>query len=276
MKSELLKKLEEFINELYESEKSKKTLQSYKQEVINFIDWLSEDEVINKKKLIDFKEFLQTRYAPTTVNHYIVVINKFLSYCKFENIKVKKLKIQEQSSLNDQLEDQEHKRMLRWAKKMGLEDMYLIIKLFAKSGPRVDELKYFTVENLDWHIEVKNKGKYREIIIPREMVREIRKYCRENKIRSGYIFRAPRDSTKPIPTTTLWNRLKRIARAAKINPQKVHAHAWRHLFAKAAKRAGVDLDELKDLMGHNNIATTAIYTKTSSKDKRKKLEKIKY
>lgn len=276
MKEVFGKKLDEFITTLYEEEKSKKTIQSYKQEIQTFINWLTEDVIIDKKLMIDFKNFLQTKYEPATVNHYIVVMNKFLTYCEFENIKVKKLKIQERSSLNDQLEDQEHKRMLRWAKKLGLDDMYLIIKLFAKSGLRVDELKFFTVENLDWHMEVKNKGKYREIIIPRELVREIKKYCKENKIRSGYIFRAPRDKFKQIPTTTLWDRLKRIAKAAKINPNKVHAHAWRHLFAKAAKRAGVDLDELKDLLGHNNLATTAIYTKTSSKDKREKLEKIKY
>lgn len=277
MKESLIKKLEEFLINLYENELSAKTIQSYKQEIKAFINWIPmEKQEITKQLMIDFKKYLEEKYEPNTVNHYIVVINKFLYFCKYENMNLKKVTVQEQSSLNDQIEDQEHKRMLRWAKKLNLNDMYLIMKIFAECGPRVAELNFFKVENLDWHIEVKNKKKYREIIIPSPLVREIRKYCRENQIKSGYIFRSPTNSSKPLSSSTIWDRLKKIAKKAKINPNKIHAHAWRHLFAKAAIKAGVSLAELMDILGHKNIQTTAIYTRTSSKDKRKKLEKIKY
>ena len=59
-------------------------------------------------------------------------------------------------------------------------------------------------------------------------------------------------------SSTIWRRLKKIAKAAKINPDKIHPHAWRHLFAKKAKEAGIDLDELQDIFGHSDIKTTAI------------------
>ena len=76
--------------------------------------------------------------------------------------------------------------------------------------------------------------------------------------------------------STIWRRLKKISKSAKINPNKIHPHAWRHLFAKKCKESGIDLDELRDILGHNDIKTTAIYTMTSNKEKKNKLERIKY
>ena len=77
-------------------------------------------------------------------------------------------------------------------------------------------------------------------------------------------------------SSTIWRRLKKIAKAAKINPDKIHPHAWRHLFAKKAKEAGIDLDELQDIFGHSDIKTTAIQTMTSNREKKAKMEKISY
>ena len=114
-----------------------------------------------------------------------------------------------------------------------------------------------------------------------ELRRELKHYCKDRKIKTGQIFRSTdekfiNDPNKMINVSTIWRWLKKIARAAKINPNKIHAHAWRHLFAKQCKENGIDLDELADILGHKNINTTAIYTKTSMKEKKQKLEKIRY
>jgi len=39
---------------------------------------------------------------------------------------------------------------------------------------------------------------------------------------------------------------------------------------------GGDISELKDILGHSSIDTTSIYTRTTAKMKRKRLEKMKY
>lgn len=273
MKNDLKKKLEEFINNEYEAEMADNTIKSYHQEILAWINWLKDDDQITKKIMIEYKKYLKDKFQPNTTNHHIVVLNKFLSFCGYD-IRLEKLEIQNQTSLNNQLEMQEHRRLLKWALKMKMDDMYLIMKIFAKTGIRVIEIRFFTIEKLSWSMQIENKGKFREIIVPRDLIREIRKYCRKKNIRSGYIFRAPRDKTKPLPVSTLEERIKRIARKARINPKKIHPHAWRHLYAKEAKKAGVEDLELKDLLGHARLETTAIYAKTSSKEKREKIEKM--
>jgi integrase/recombinase XerD len=54
--------------------------------------------------------------------------------------------------------------------------------------------------------------------------------------------------------------LKELALKAQVNPLKVTPHGVRHAFATHLLRAGVDLVMLKTLLGHQDIATTQIYT----------------
>lgn len=273
MQDDLSKKLEDFLKNEYESEQAPNTIKSYRREILAMIKWLENETQITKEKMIEYKAYLKEKYKPNTTNHNIVVLNKFFSFCGYD-IKLTKLEIQNQTSLNNQLEMQEHLRLLKWSLQMNLFDMYLIMKLFAKTGVRVQEIKFFIIERLNWNMQIENKGKFREIIIPRPLIREIRKYCREKNIRSGYIFRAPRNKKSCLPISTIEERIKRIAKKAKINPNKIHPHAWRHLYAKEALASGIQETELQDLLGHARLETTAIYTKTSSKEKLKKIEKM--
>ena len=229
--------------------------------------------------MIDFKENLTEKgFKVKSKNKYIVIVNKFLKYLKLENCTLKKFKEQQKASIDDPIWEHEHKRMLRWAKKLDMMDMYLIIKVFAHSGARIDELKYFTVESLDSNFikGAYNKGKERTLIMTNELKRELKNYCKENGIKSGYIFVSPIKKGQMLNNSTIWRRLKKISKSAKINPKKIHPHAWRHLFAKKCKENGIDLDELRDILGHNDIKTTAIYTMTSNTEKKNKLERIKY
>ena len=40
---------------------------------------------------------------------------------------------------------------------------------------------------------------------------------------------------------------------------RIHPHAFRHYAATAMKQSGIDLDELKEMLGHADLATTSIY-----------------
>ena len=281
-KDEIKVKLDDWINQQRLDEYAKKTLIDYRHGVELFINWIKEDSfTINKDLMLDYKDYLEEKFALNSRNKYIVEINKFLKYCGFNDCTLKKFKTQRKTSIDDPIWEQEHKRMLRWSKKLDMEDMYFILEIFAYTGCRVDELKFFTVESLDSNYikKVYNKGKERTIILRNDLKRALKDYCKRMNLTTGYIFISTDPKAKPgamWDNSTIWRRLKRIAKAAKINPDKIHAHAWRHLFAKKAKEAGIDLDELQDILGHADIKTTAIYTQTSNREKKAKIEKIKY
>ncbi len=57
-------------------------------------------------------------------------------------------------------------------------------------------------------------------------------------------------------------------------PQKVYPHIFRHSRAMHWLEAGVDLQYIKDLLGHAELSTTEIYAQISTEMKRKILEKV--
>lgn len=283
-KKELVDNLNSFIEKLELEELAPKTISSYRNAINKLIEYLKDNQEINKRVVMSWKKDLKDKnYALKSRNQFIVVINKYLAYLGLNDCMVKQFEEQEKSSLEDYIEPQEHKRMLRWAKQMNMMEAYYIMKVFASSGARISELQYFTVENLESNYikGAYNKHKERTLIMTNELRRELKRYCKTNKITTGYIFRSPdpklsSNPNKMINQSTIWRWLKKIAKKAKINSKKMHPHAWRHLFAKQCKATGIDLDELADILGHKNLNTTAIYTKTSMKEKKNKLERIRY
>lgn len=285
-KNDLERKLNTFINELKYEEKSARTLNQYKHACTLFIKSIGHENDITKDDVMEFKSKIVEEYKPASVKNFITALNKFLCYCEHETLErknkkskleVKQVKIQHASSIEDVLEPQEFKRLLRHAKKIGQMDMYLIMKIFAYTGIREQELKEFTVESTQKNvIKVNSKGTLREIILRNDLKREIKKYIKDKKIESGYIFRGVRDESKLISAKTIWWRLKKIAGVAKIKKSKVHAHSFRHLFTLQCQEQGMTVEEIADILGHKSTETTRIYLRSTTKMKKEKLERLKY
>ena len=278
-KEELKERLPEFLIEQSESEKSQNTLKKYKHNIELFLEWIPDESAIDKNVVIDFKRHLleDLHFRTNTINNYIISINKFLYWCGMHDCKVKQLKKQHAASNSEVLSLSDFKRLLRFAKRMNQEDTYLIMKILAMTGIRIEELSFFTVENVKSnYIHVRNKGKERSIIIRQDLAREIRQYCRNNGINSGVIFFC-KTKGKMMSKSTIWRRMQRIAGVARVGKNKVHAHSFRHLFAKMfLEEYNGSIAELADILGHNSIETTRIYAKTTDEEKRRKLERIKF
>ncbi|MFP4344267.1 MAG: tyrosine-type recombinase/integrase [Anaerolineales bacterium] len=56
----------------------------------------------------------------------------------------------------------------------------------------------------------------------------------------------------------------------------IHPHTLRHSFAKNLVRAGVGLEVVADLLGHENLDTTRIYTTPSAADRQAAVEKVRW
>lgn len=284
---------EQFLTDEQLNEKASKTLEHYRYVVDKFVDSLPAYQEISKKDIITFKNALLAEYSPSTISNYITITNKYIKYVEIvikfsefdleefqkhvSKLTVKNIKIQQKSSLDEVLEPEEFKRMLRISKKYNQMDMYYIMKIIAYTGIRINELNYFTVEAIQSnYIEVRNKGKIRRIILRNDLKKELINYCKENNIVSGLIFKGKKQG-KLMHQTTIWKRLRKIASLCRgIKLDKVHAHSFRHLFAMKFISEGGDIAELADILGHSSVDTTRIYVRTTDYQKRKRLERMKY
>lgn len=276
-KVELTQKLDEWIHEQKMQELADSTLRNYKPIVQRFIDWLPEDIDVSKEIIIDFKRHLETELkATSTRNHNIVVLDKFLKWLDKQDCCVKTFRVQSKQSNEEIITKADYKRLLRWAKQEGDFQSYYIMKILASTGIRIAELDYFTVENLDFYIDVSNKGKERKIFLRQDLCRELKRYAKEQGIKSGYIFPSPVNAGKMVSTVTIWRRMKKIAGRARVNKKKVHAHSFRHLFAQAFLEEHGDMATLADILGHSSLETTRLYARTSDEQKRHMLERLNF
>ena len=295
-KEELLNKIDGFIEEEVADEKSANTQKKYRHVANLFVQSLPTGE-IKKSDIVAVKDMMLEKYKISTVNNYIVIINKFIKYSElieddeeFNFLKLKKyysknllknVRVQNKDSLDEILEPQEFQRLLRMAKEINRMDLYYIMKVFGFTGIRCSELKFFTVQAVqDDNVYVMNKGKGRGIILRSDLRRELLKYAKEKNITDkGYIFASKSDPSKPFAQQTLSDDLKRLAGLCRgIDKSKVHPHAFRHLFAvqylmQNGENAMMDL---ADILGHSSLETTRIYVKTTQKMKKASLETLSY
>ena len=270
-------KLEEFELFLKEDEKAEKTIEKYKTNIRAFIEF-SKDKELTKRTVIEFKDKLDQvdEYLPNTTNNYLVVINKFLNFIGKKDLCVKVIKQQKKFSLEYSLSKSDYHRLLRTAKKYEEYDNYIILRILAETGIRISELAFFKIEDLDKTMKIKKKGKVREIPVKLDLLREIRKYCRDRKIKEGLIIFNPKTG-KAYADSTIWRRLKKLAGRARISKDAVHPHAFRHYFAKCyLETYPNDIAGLADILGHNSLETTRIYTKLTNKEKELKIRNIKF
>ncbi len=282
--------LEDYLNEEIEDEKADHTLIHYRHVLKKLIEYLPDGE-IKKSDLINYKNELVKQYKPSTVNNYLIIINKFIRYVdigeKYEDLSdlkkhkcpltLKLIKLQEKASLENVLEITDLRRLLRMAKKMEQMDIYYIMKIFAYTGIRAEELKVFTVENVKSnYIQVSNKGKTRNIILRSDLRRELLHYAKDRKIKTGTLFPG-RFAERMMHASTIYKRMKKIGGKCRgIDLDKIHPHSFRHLFAVHFIDEGGSLSELMDILGHSSIQTTTIYTRTTDATKKKHLEKMKF
>lgn len=291
--AEFIEKISTYLDDLRTQEKAKNTIKSYLSDLKAFAKFLEETDTqeITKDIIIEYKEKLKAdAHTIATINRRIVSINKFFKWAGADAIAdTKTEKQQTANSLDNVLNEKEYERLLKacinpneQGRKAGLKEdiqAWAIVQTLANTGIRFNELQFFTYEALKdskkngGAIIVTNKGKTRQIPICDDLKKLLLNYCKLMHIESGYIF-GTRNGT-PISNEQISRRLKKIAGYARINKSKIHPHAFRHLFAKTYMQEFNRLDELADILGHSNIQTTRIYSRTSNKEKSKHVNELK-
>lgn len=159
-----------------------------------------------------------------------------------------------------------------------------ILELLYSSGLRASELVNLTIFNVDRSNRIiRILGKERkERIVPysvscktylEKYIKELRpKLLAKNPmgIHENHVFLNAR-GTK-VTTRGLEYILKQIELKCAL-PFSLHPHAFRHSFATHLLEGGADLRLIQELLGHENINTTSIYTHVSMDDIKKNYQK---
>lgn len=171
--------------------------------------------------------------------------------------------------------------------------MSCMVEMLYSSGLRVSELTNLPISSIqfkgneiDNFLIIKGKGnKERMVPINESAKKSLNKYLilrknlgldysnwlflgnvrsNKNKIRNKkYNLDLLLKHDKPISRQGFHKMLKELARRFNINPARIHPHVFRHSFATHLINRGADLRMIQELLGHNDISTTEIYTNIS-------------
>ena len=263
---------------LKDGEKSRATVEKYLRDVRKFWDYLGEQGVqeFDKEQVLEYKRYLNEHYKTTSANSMLAAINSFFEYLGCEEYKVKLFKIQRVQFCEPEKEltEKEYGRLVQAAERKGDSRMSMLLQTIGSTGIRISELRFITVESLEHgRAEIYNKGKSRVALLPAELMKVLKKYCRRMGITGGSIFITR--NGRPMDRSNINKKMKELGREAGVDERKVFPHNFRHLFARTFYRIEKDVVRLMDLLGHSNINTTRIYTAGTESQPRRQLSRMK-
>ena len=171
-----------------------------------------------------------------------------------------------EKKLPDVLNEDEVVRIFRAVHNLKHQTMLM---LAYASGLRVSELVRIKIEDIDGSrglIHIRNaKGKKdRFTVFPESLRGQLIEYWKKYKLgTSGWLFTGE-TTDKHLAARSIQAVLMRAIHASGIT-KKVSMHTLRHSFATHLLDHGTDLRYIQELLGHQSVKTTEIYTHVSPK-----------
>jgi len=150
----------------------------------------------------------------------------------------------------------------------------LILEFIYYCGLRVGEFLSIKIEDIDFKervIKVASKKKShgllgeRIIPLPKPLILDLKMYIK--------MINREEDILMPLTKQRIWQIVKKTADKAGIK-KNVHTHTLRHSYATHILEETGNIELVKELLGHETIKTTQIYTHLSTKAKKKAIEAI--
>lgn len=268
--------LEQYKQYLFEKEKSIATIKKYICDLKKLVLFLKNTEA-TKSTIIQYKEYLRNKnsYKTSSINSFLVAANRFFEYMGWHDLKIKTFKVQHEIFIPEsrELTKEEYRKLVKAAKKSGNISICLILQTICATGIRVSELSAITVTAVKKGVAtIYNKGKERQILIPRDLQIKLMAYIKSKGIKKGMVFQTSKG--KMIDRTYIWRKMKELCNNTDVNKNKVFPHNLRHLFSRTFYKMYKDIVKLADILGHSSIETTRIYLKESYVQYRKQLENL--
>ncbi len=275
----------------------KSSLRAYKIDLSQFLLFSKEKRIRSVKRvgrdfLREWLKGLQSEYEPRTVRRKVTVIKSFFSFLEFEDdIDVNpfhkmRIKLTPPKQLPRCLSKREIKCFVRYARSLyqGLftsTDEYSVfrnaamIELLFVTGVRVSELVALNVCDINLEsLEVRIWGKgNKERIVPligNDVVVMLRN-----------VIALSSDSTEALFLNKIGNRISDQSVRSVLRKMAIEAcvgihvtpHMIRHTVATMLVSENVDIRSIQELLGHESIVTTQIYTHVSKEAQKKVLKK---
>jgi len=259
-----------FKNELTITGYSKRTLTMYQLYVKDFLEFtnkpadaLSRNDVVN---------FLAHKKEEGVSNITLALVHSSLKFFTHNFLKKKIMddikSPKRAKKLPSVLTLKEVKDLIKAAK--AKRDR-LIVEFLYSSGCRVSECAKLKVTDIEFKERIAKvrggKGnKDRIIILSTEWLKHIKKYLKNKKINSDFVF--SKKNGKPISVDTIQRIIKNSSEKAGIQ-KHITPHTLRHSYATHLLEAGESIRKIQELLGHSNLSTTQIYTSISTEQLKK-------
>ncbi|MBQ3845310.1 MAG: tyrosine-type recombinase/integrase [Bacteroidales bacterium] len=256
---------------LNNSNMAKNTVSAY---IYAVNDFNSRHKELSKKNLLLYKTYLIETFKPKTVNLRIQALNKYLDYLRKPRLRLKSVKVQQHSYLENVISNADYIFMKNKLKHENNMEWYFVVRFLAATGARVSELVQLKVEHvIEGYYDIYTKGgKIRRLFIPKNLRSEAQKWLADNHRESGYIFL--NRFGERITTRGIAQQLKNFALKYGLNPKVVYPHSFRHRYAKNFLEKYNDIALLADLMGHESIETTRIYLRRTASEQQEIVDKV--
>lgn len=235
------KVLRKYLNYMTENKYSNKTISRKLSSLRTFFKYLVKKEIINDNPMILISNPKEEKKLP-----------KYLNYGEIEKI----LEIPNKETT------------------LGLRNA-CILEILYSTGIRVSELVNLKIRDIDFYnkkIRVLGKGnKERIVLFGNRCENLLERYIKEsravlNKKKVEYLFL--NNMGQNISVRSIENIIDKIEKEACLK-FSISPHVFRHTFATHLLDNGADLNSVKELLGHENLNTTAIYTHVSNERLRK-------
>jgi len=146
---------------------------------------------------------------------------------------------------------------------------YAILLLLARLGLRAGEVVALQLEDIDWEnaqitIRSKKGRGWARMPLPKDVGKALARYLRRdrppNSCRNVFL-RSVAPYTRPLTSANISGVTRSALQNAGVKSLRKGAHLFRHSLATAMLRRGASLDEIGQVLRHQDPNTTAIYAK---------------
>lgn len=259
---------------------SQNTISAYKNDLFLFFEYFNKINTIEEVKRSHLSEYIkylgQTHCNPATITRKIASIKGFFRYmcstCEIKSnpsLSIATPKVSKK--LPKVINIDEIEKIFK--EKMNLREQAVFEMLYA-TGLRVSELVELEIKNIDFkNNSIKTLGKgAKERIIPfgKKAKAALNAYFKEREV----VLKISTSRKKSQDKAFLNDFGEKITRQwvytfirdlGSIINKSISPHTIRHTFATHLLENGADLRVVQELLGHENIVTTQIYTHISKK-----------